>query len=712
MTKRAICLLVLLAGVTTVGEPAPARVSQRGEAPAAGRWEGAITLPSAELKIAVTLTSSGGGWSGTIDIPAQGASGVALADVVVQGSAVSFALPSVPGAPAFKGTLATHGASITGTFSQAGQSLPFKLERKRDPSAAASSALAGFDDFVQSAMKSWNVPGVAVAIVKDGEVVLAKGYGLRNIQAKLPVTPDTIFPIASSSKAFTTMALGILVEEGKLAWDEPVTKYLPTFALKDEVAGERMTSRDLVTHRSGLPRHDLVWYGAKLSRTELVDRLPYIEPNADFREKFQYQNLMFMTAGHLSAQVAGMSWEEVVRTRILDPLGMKNTTFDVGEVQKGRDFAVPYTLKEKTAIDVPFRVVGPMGPAGSINSTANDLTRWLKLHVGGGMVDGKRIVAARQIQDMHRPQMVIQTFPGLFEDPEIQQPAYGLGWFIESYRGRKRVHHGGNVDGFSCMVSLMPDDGLGVVVLTNLHGTPLPSIVARVASDRVLGLEPLDWNERSLKRRDVAEKAAESAKKAAGEERKTGTTPAHALDDYAGEYVHPAYGSVMVARDGEKLAVRFHDIPMRLNHWHYETFRADVEEKTLAELKLFFQFFTDGQGEIDRLTVPFEPFVEPISFKKRPPASLTDAGFLRQLAGDYAMADNPAFKMTVALNATTLSLTLPGQSPYVLEPAHGTTFVLKGLSGFSARFVLDPAKPTQLKVIQPNGVFTLAKVST
>ena len=236
---------------------------------------------------------------------------MALADVVVQGSAVSFTLPGVPGAPAFKGTLATDGASITGTFSQAGQSMPFKLERKRDPSASASSALAGFDEFVQSAMKSWNVPGVAVAIVKDGEVVLAKGYGLRNIQANLPVTADTIFPIASSSKAFTTMALGILVEEGKLAWDEPVTKYLPAFALKDEVAGERMTPRDLVTHRSGLPRHDLVWYSAKLSRTELVDRLPYLEPNEDFREKFQYQNLMFMTAGHLSAQVAGMSWEDV-----------------------------------------------------------------------------------------------------------------------------------------------------------------------------------------------------------------------------------------------------------------------------------------------------------------------------------------------------------------------------------------------------------------
>ena len=561
-------------------------------------------------------------------------------------------------------------------------------------------------------MKSWGVPGLAVAIVKDGKVILAKGYGLRNIQSNSPVTADTVFAIGSSSKAFTTMAMGILVEEGKLAWDEPVTKYLPKFALKDEVAGKRMTPRDLVTHRSGLPRHDLVWYNAKLSRPELVARLPYLEPNEDFREKFQYQNLMFLTAGHLSAEVAGTPWEDVIRTRILDPIGMKNSNFAVSESQKGSDFATPYTLKDKTALDIPFRVIDTMGPAGSINSTVNDMSKWLQVNLGGGAIGGKRIVAARQVQDMHRPQMVIQTFPGLFEDPEIQQPSYGLGWIIESYRGKKRVHHGGNIDGFSTQVSLLPADGIGVVVLTNLNGTPLPDIVARHASDRVLGLEPIDWNGRSLKRREVGEKASAIAKKAAGEERKTGTKPAHALDDYAGEYVHPAYGSVTVMRGGEGLTARFHDLPMRLNHWHYETFRADVEDKSLAEVKLFFQFFTDAQGEVARLTVPFEPSVEPIAFRKLPPARLTDAGFLRQLAGEYAMADNPAFKMAVTLNGSTLSITLPGQAALELEPAHGTTFNLKGLSGFSARFVVEQGKPMQLKLIQPNGVFTLTRSSS
>jgi CubicO group peptidase (beta-lactamase class C family) len=678
--------------------------------PAAGRWEGAVSLPGTELQIAVTLTATGETWSGAIDIPAQGARGLALGDVVVQGAAVSFALPAVPGAPAFKGTLAPDGGSLSGSFTQAGQSFPFTLRRAADPAAAADKVLAGFDQFVESVMKSWRVPGVAVAIVKDGKVVLAKGYGLRNVQAKLPVTAETLFAIGSSTKAFTTMAMGILVEEGKLAWDEPVTNYLPAFELKDKLAGEGMTPRDLVTHRSGLPRHDLVWYNANGSRAELVAALKYLEPNESFREKFQYQNLMFLTAGHLAAEVAGMSWEDVLRTRILDPLGMKTTNFAVAVSQKGRDFATPYTLREKIAIDIPFRVIDTVGPAGSINSSATDMAKWLQLNLGLGAIDGKRIVAARQVQDMHRPQMVIQTFPGLFEDPEIQQPTYGLGWFVESYRGRKRVHHGGAIDGFMAQVSFLPAEAIGVVVLTNLGGTPVPDIIARHASDRLAGLEPIDWNGRALKRREVAEKAAETAKKAASEERKTGTRPAHALVEYAGEYAHPAYGSVTVTVNDDRLSARFHDMPMRLNHWHFETFRADLEEKSLAELKLFFQFFTGAQGEVDRLTVPFEPSVEPIAFKKLPPARLTDASFLEQLAGDYVMADNPAFKMAVTLSGTALTLALPGQPPLELEPAHGTTFNLKGLSGFSARFVLDEGKPTQLKVIQPTGVFTLTKV--
>jgi len=474
-----------------------------------------------------------------------------------------------------------------------------------------------------------------------------------------------------------------------------------------------MTPRDLVTHRSGLPRHDLVWYNAKLSREDLVDRLPYLEPNEDFREKFQYQNLMFLTAGHLTAEVARTSWEDVIRTRIFGPLSMTNSNFSVLESQRSRDYAVPYTLKERVPHQIAFRDITTVGPAGSINSSINEMANWVRLHLSGGTFNGKRVVAARQIQEMHRPQMVIQSFPGLFEDREIQQPSYGLGWFIESYRGKKRVQHGGNIDGFSAMVSLLPDDGIGVVVLTNLNGTPLPGIVARHVSDRLLGLEPIDWNGRSLKRREVNEKAGERARKSAEDERKTGTTPAHALEDYAGEYDHPAYGELTIVADGRNLAARFHDIAIRLNHWHYETFRGEAEDTVLAGSKLFFQFFTDVNGEVERLTVPFEPSVAPISFKKRPPARLSDAGFLQQLAGSYAMTDNPEFKMTVTFSGSTLTLTVAGQPPHTLEPAYGTTFHLKGQTGFSARFMLGPqGEVTGLKLIQPNGVYALVRASS
>jgi hypothetical protein len=236
--------------------------------------------------------------------------------------------------------------------------------------------------------------------------------------------------------------------------------------------------------------------------------------------------------------------------------------------------------------------------------------------------------------------------------------------------------------------------------------------VARHATDRLLGLEPIDWNDRALKRREVGEKASAAARKSAGDERKTGTKPAHTLDEYTGEYVHPAYGSVIVTQQGDALAATFHDIPMKLNHWHFETFRGEVQESALADAKLFFQFYTDLQGEVDRLTVPLEASVEPIAFKKRPPARLTDASFLKNLAGEYAMPDNPAYKMTVTLNGSVLSLTLPGQPPYELAPAYGTTFTLKGLNGFAARFLVDAGKPTTLKLIQPSGVFTLTKSSS
>ena len=243
-------------------------------------------------------------------------------------------------------------------------------------------SLAGYDSFVNQALKDWEVPGIAIAIVKNGEVILAEGFGMRDVAGKLPVTRDTLFAIGSCTKAFTTFVMGTLVDEGKLDWDKPVRAFAPEILLQDRDARDLITPRDLVTHRSGLPRHDLVWYNATLSRQEIVRRLPYLEPSEPIRSKFQYNNIMFMTAGYLVDSLAGMPWEEAVRKRIFEPLEMKSANFSVKDSQKSADFAKPYDNRDDLVVLIPFRDITNTGPAGSINSSVKDMARWLIVNSG------------------------------------------------------------------------------------------------------------------------------------------------------------------------------------------------------------------------------------------------------------------------------------------------------------------------------------------
>ena len=670
-----------------------------------GRWQGAIELPGQKLDVSVRMAAGEGGvWSGEIDIPAQNARSLPLSAFDVDRGAVRFSIAGIPGDPMFRGTLSPDGATLAGEFTQAGPKFPFRL--RRAPAAAAAAAalsagsLEGFDAFVEGALKTWNVPGVAVAIVKDGEVVLAKGYGLRDVARNLPVTPETLFAIGSSTKAFTVMSLAVLVDDGKLDWDVPVHEYLPRFALQDECASAGMTPRDLVTHRSGLPRHDLVWYNAPLTRAELFERLRYLEPNAAFRSKWQYQNLMFLTAGYLAGEVAGQSWEDLVRARIFEPIGMKSSNFSVLESQKTADYAKPYTEKEKKATEIPFRNIDVVGPAGSINSNLNDMARWVRLQLSDGSVEGRRVVAAANLEEMHEPQMVMREQE---RDPEIILRSYAMGWFVESYRGHKRVHHGGNIDGFSAMVTFLPAERIGVVALANMDGTPLPEIVCRVAIDRLLGLEPIDWNARLKARADEAEKGAEKAKGGLEQyDRKKGTKPAHALDEYVGEYAHPAYGTVSVVRDGAGLKATIHAIPMRLEHWHYETFRAVFEDPAFADEKMFVLFRTNPKGDVDALAMPLETQTADIVFDKQPPARLSDPAFLKTLAGEYALVDQPSVTVDVVIEGNELTAIVTDQPPYHLDPYRGTEFRFRELTGYAIRFLPEAG---EILVIQPDGVY-------
>ncbi|HMY76641.1 MAG TPA: serine hydrolase domain-containing protein, partial [Blastocatellia bacterium] len=307
---------------------APAAAQQNS---VAGHWEGAIKLPGNELKISVDFTAAADGkLSATITIPQQGAKDLPLSDVGFTGGEVTFAIPGVPGDPKFKGKLSDDKQKIEGTFSQGGANLPCNLERKADPAAAAKDALAGFDDVVNDAMKKLDVPGMAIAIVKGKQVIYAKGFGYRDVEKQLPVTADTLFAIGSSTKAFTTFVLGTLVDEGKVEWDKPLRNYIPWFKLYDPAMTEHLSVRDTVTHRSGLPRHDLVWYNNfESTREAFVRKLAYLEPSADLRQKWQYNNLMYLTAGYLTEVLTGQTWEDAVRTRVFNPLGFKRSNFSV-----------------------------------------------------------------------------------------------------------------------------------------------------------------------------------------------------------------------------------------------------------------------------------------------------------------------------------------------------------------------------------------------
>ncbi|MGH7599721.1 MAG: serine hydrolase domain-containing protein, partial [bacterium] len=471
----------------------------QGQPDLAGRWEGVINLPGTALGVGIDFSKKAdGAWQGDVDIPMQNAKDLPLINFNMSGATVSFAIQNVPGNPTFKGTIAANGNSIAGDFTQGGQTFPFTLKRKSAADLEAKSeqqkaALQQLRAFVDSTMKSWKVPGLAMAIVKDGEVIFSEGFGWRNIEAKLPVTPNTLFAIGSCSKAFTAACIGILADDSKVEWDTPVQKYLPTFKLHDDFASARMSPRDLVTHRSGLPRHDLLWYGSSFTRKEMFDRLQYLEPSKDFRTTYQYQNLMFMTAGYLVEQIAGGTWEDFVRNRIFSPLGMTQSNFSVTESQKAVDFAMPYREEKEQIKLMPFRDISAVGPAGSINSNVSEMAKWIMLNLNKGKAGETQVISEAMLAQMHTPYTAISE-PIRFL--ETSHASYGLGWGITQYLGHKRVAHSGGIDGFSALVSLLPQDNLGLVVLTNRNGNPLPNIASLYATDLLLQMPPVDWNAR------------------------------------------------------------------------------------------------------------------------------------------------------------------------------------------------------------------------
>ncbi len=473
--------------------------------------------------------------------------------------------------------------------------------------------LSGLDDYIHAEIQKWHVPGMAVAVVHDGEVIHQQGYGVCDIDHGQAVEPNTLFAIGSCTKAFTSMALALLVEDGLLDWDRPIRDYMPQFRLNDATASAQMTARDLVCHRSGLPRHDLMWYGSAKSRWELLERLQHLQPSYPLRYIFQYQNLMYMVAGCLIETITGETWEAFVQKRIFDVLGMNTSLFSVLDAEKAAKVAWPHEYKNEAIQRIPFRNIDAIGPAGSIHSNLPEMLTWLKLHMNQGIYGDTQFVSEDKLKQMHQPHVTIAPQPPM-DFVEIQHSSYGLGWAQHLYRGHVRVRHTGGIDGFITDVSFMPQEKLGVIVFNN-GGDSLSITAAMHIYDCLLGLTPIDWRQRYKEADDTIKNMASENTEKFRSKRKTNTSPSHPLPDYVGEYEHAGYGLLAIKLADDAFVAVYNGLEFHLSHFHFDVFEAKNEFDDDAPI-MPVTFKLDVAGNISEIALQMEPTVAAITFRR------------------------------------------------------------------------------------------------
>ena len=455
---------------------------------------------------------------------------------------------------------------------------------------------AKINRMVETTLEDWGIPGAAIAVVR-GDGTYVKGYGVREIGKPEPVTPDTLFAIGSLSKAFTATAIGILVGERKMAWDDPVRKHLPGFRLSDPLADANVTIRDLLAHRTGLGRNELLYFNVEAYEPDdFIRRIGLLSPDVPFRSAYRYNNMLYYVAGMAAGAANGGSWDDLVRTRILEPLGMSRTRLsrDIGDAA---DSASPHSWRDG-AVPVPRFTDCNLSPAGSTNTSADELSRWLRFQLGDGTFQGRRVISKDNFEETHTAQMVMPVDDVAREHAGTSMASYCLGWMISDYRETTILSHGGEVRGFNATATLVPRAGAGLVVLTNLNRWPATTALTNALLDHLLGLPEKDWN--SLLTSVEEEKEAEKRER----KRVEGTRPSRDLADYAGSYENEAYGPATVSLDGEALTFAWGLHSLGLLHLHFDTFVAQLE--SFDELALTVRFALDADGEVvaARLTAP------------------------------------------------------------------------------------------------------------
>jgi CubicO group peptidase (beta-lactamase class C family) len=573
--------------------------------------------------------------------------------------------------------------------------------KAQDQNKDIAKKLQGFDTYMAGILKDWNAPGIGVGIVVADKLVFAKGYGYRDYGKKLPYTPTTLHQIASNTKLFTAVAAGILVDAGKLTWDKPVRESVPTIQFYNDQLNTTVTLRDMLAHRTGITRHDTIWYKSDFTRKELFDRIKYLEPSSPLRQTFLYNNLMYAAVGYIIELQSGKTWEEFVRERIFEPLKMTSTSFSVSDMLKQPDFGVPYTERRDSfeLYKLPYyEDIAGVAPCGAIVSNIQDMSHWLIALMNGGTYEGAQVLPAGVLKATLEPTIALPNTGAESRGYwELLNSVYGMGRWTASYRGRLVAYHGGDLPGFHSQVSFMPRERIGVLVFViGDHCAGLYNTISYNVYERLLGLDQTPWSARQLETRLKGKKAGTEARSKAGSDLVPGTKPSHALTDFVGEYEHPAYGLLKVRMKDGALLFDFHKAVLPLTHFHYDRFDTPDDEE-YGKWSVNFQ--TNPQGDIDKAVMSLDE-AETVFTRK---AEVLDAKALGQLAGTYETPTGVKFQVVLKAD-NTLSLVFPGQSEEKLIPYKGFKFRIKDFSDVIFEFAIENGQVKALRQIDPSGV--------
>ncbi|MFY9555420.1 MAG: serine hydrolase [Blastocatellia bacterium] len=572
----------------------------------------------------------------------------------------------------------------------------------QDNGADISRKLQGFDAFMEKTLKDWNAPGIGVGIVVDDKLVFAKGYGYRDYEKKLPITSRTLFPIASNTKLFTAVAAGSLVEEGKLTWDRPIRESVASIEFYDNALNNTVTLRDMLAHRTGITRHDSIWYKSDYASKELFARLKYLEPKEPPRQLFLYNNMMYAGVGYSIELQSGKTWAEYVRVKILKPLEMNSTVYTIADMLKQPDYGVPFTEKRDSneIYKIPYyEDTEGLAAAGAIISNIEDMSHWLIALMNNGKYSGKQVLSPKVLQATLEPAIALPNTAGEIRGWwEILNRAYGMGRWTASYRGRFITFHGGDLPGFHSQISYMPNEHIGVIVFViGDHTAPLYNPISYNVYERLLGMDQVPWTNRLLDIRLKNKKAGTEARSKAGYGRVANTKPSHPLADFVGEYEHPAYGTLKIALKDNHLQFEFHKFSFPMTHFHYDRFDTpDDEQDGMWSVN----FSTSPQGDIDKATMSLDE--AEATFTRRPPT--IDAALAQRLTGTYETPSGGKFQV-VMKKGSGLFVVSSGSPDQMLIPYKGLKFRVQEFADVIVEFVEEGGRITALKQIDPSGEY-------